>query len=161
MFHFTKKRAVVAAVVGSLALSVGAYAYFTASGTGSGTASTGSASGITITHTNAATLGVLYPAGAGRQVNLDVLNPSDGPQQVGSVKLDSITADAEHGSCDVSSSVTPTNASPAFTMADVPINGRLDGHQTVQTSGTLKMNDTGVSQNNCQGATLTLHFSSN
>ena len=42
MFHFTKKRAVVIAAIGSLAVGAGAYAYFTSTGAGSGTATIGS-----------------------------------------------------------------------------------------------------------------------
>jgi hypothetical protein len=151
MFHFTKKRAVVIAVVGSLALGAGAYAYFSAAGAGTGSATTGSSSAIVITHTNQATLGSMYPGGPGRTVNIDVGNPSDGSQYVGSVHVDSITTDTDHGTCNLA----------AFTMPDVAISAALAGHQTVHTSGTLTMSDTGVSQNSCEGAPLTLHFSSN
>ncbi|MEA2184468.1 MAG: hypothetical protein QOF69_3653, partial [Solirubrobacteraceae bacterium] len=60
MFHFTKKRAVVVAVVGSLALSIGAYAYFTSTGSGNGTATTGSSSLFSVT-SQAPTGGPLTP----------------------------------------------------------------------------------------------------
>lgn len=49
MFHFTKKRAVVMTVLGSLALPVGAYAHFTSTGSGSGSATVGTSTEWAVT----------------------------------------------------------------------------------------------------------------
>jgi hypothetical protein len=51
MFHFTKKRAAVMTVVGSLALPVGAYAHLTSTGSGSGPATVGTSTEWTVTTT--------------------------------------------------------------------------------------------------------------
>jgi hypothetical protein len=151
---FTKKRALVLGVVASMTLGAVAFAYFTANGSGTGSASVGSSAAVTITQTN--TLAALYPTTA-QAVNLDVKNNGSGSQYVGDVHLVSIAPDAGHASCDTSSS----GANAAFTMADVPVAATLAAGATTSKVGSLAMNDTGVSQDSCQGATLTLTFSSN
>jgi hypothetical protein len=153
MFHFTKKRAIVMAVVGSLALSVGAYAYFSANGSGSGSATTGSSSPVTISSTSPTTL---YPTKSSL-VTITVANPGGGPQKVGTVHLDGITADVAHAACVVSSS----GANAAFTMDDLTLNRIIAAGASTSENVWLTMNDTGADQNNCQGATLTLAYSSN
>jgi hypothetical protein len=154
MRFFTKKRAVILGVVAAMAFSAAAVAYFTTGGSGTGSATVGTSSTALITQTN--TLAALYPT-TSQAVNLNINNPGSGSQFVNAVHLDSITADAGHSSCDVSSS----GANAAFTMADVTVNETLAAGATTSKSGSLARNDTGVSQDSCQGATLTLHFSSN
>ena len=154
MRHLTKKRAVILAVVAAMAFSAAAIAYFTGGGSGSGSATVGTSSTALITQTN--TLGALFPA-TSQPVNLDIKNTGTGSQFVNAVHLVSISADSGHTSCDVSSS----GANAAFTMADVAVGETLAAGATTSKSGTLTMNDTGVSQDSCQGATLTLTFSSN
>lgn len=154
MRHLTKKRAVVLGVVASLAISAVAVAYFTGSGAGTGSATVGTSSTALITQSN--TLGALYPS-TSQTVNLDIKNTGSGSAFVNKVHLDGITADAGHAACDVSSS----GAAAAFTMADVTVGETLAAGATTSKSGSLAMNDTGVSQDSCQGATLTLSFSSN
>ena len=51
MFHFTKKRAVVMTVAGSLALPVGAHAHFTSTDSGSGSATVGTSTEWTVATT--------------------------------------------------------------------------------------------------------------
>jgi hypothetical protein len=155
MRHFTKKRvAILSVVVAAMAVSAVAFAYFTNSGSGTGSATVGTAASALITQTN--TLDALYPS-TSQAVNLDIKNTGSGSQFVDKVHLASITADAAHASCDVSSS----GANAAFTMADVTVGETLAAGATTSKSGSLAMNDTGVSQDSCQGATLTLHFTSN
>ena len=149
MFQFTKKRAVVAmAVVGSLALSVGAYAYFSAAGAGTGTAKSGTTSPVTITQTNLP-IATLYP-GTSQPVHLDVKNVGEGTQLVRMVRLDSVSTDKGQA-CD-------TNA---FTMADIAINARMAHNEVTSQTGSLAMSDTDADQNGCQDAILTLTFASN
>ena len=154
---FGTKRALVAAGL-TAAVGVGlagsAFAYFTANGSGSGAATVGSASAITLDGT---ITGDLYPGGAPAAVSVKVTNPGSGSQHVGSVHLVSIAADAGHAACDTSVSGT----TPAFTMSDISVNGLVAGGANTTVSGSLQMNDTGVSQNACQGAALTLTLSSN
>jgi hypothetical protein len=45
-------------------------------------------------------------------------------------------------------------------MADVPVGATLASGTSTSRAGWLTMNDTGVNQNACQHATLTLRFSS-
>ena len=154
MRHFTKKRAVILGIVAAMAFSAAAVAYFTTGGSGTGSATVGTSSAALITQTN--TLGALYPT-TSQPVNLSIKNTGSGSQFVNQVHLDSIAADAGHASCDVSSS----GANAAFTMADVAVGETIAAGATVSKSGSLAMNDTGVNQDSCQGATLTLTFSSN
>ena len=132
-----------------------AYAYFTSTGSGTATATVGTSSAVTLKGTVS---GTLYP-GASSTVTLTVDNPSSGKQRVGTVSLEKIAADAGHSTC----SVATTGGNPDFTMADVVVNktyGPGNG-QAVTPTGTLAMNDTGVNQDACQGATLTLTLKSN
>lgn len=156
----TSKKAVVllATLVVAVAASIGAYAWFSASGSGSGTASVGNASGVSLAGT---IIGTLYPAGDPASVSVVVTNNGSGSQFVNSVKLDSITTDVDHSTCDL----TVSGGNAAFTMADIPVgatftkSGTAGDHKTV--IGSLQMNDTNADQGACQGAPLTLHFSSN
>jgi hypothetical protein len=152
----TKRRALFALTTALLVVVVGgAYAYFTTSGTGTGTASVGSSSAVTL---HATVTGSLYP-GTSSPVSFTVDNPSTGKQRVGTISLLSVTTDASHSEC----STVISGGNPDFTMAAVTANqnfGTGNG-QAVTTGGTLAMNETGVSQDKCQGATLTLNVKSN
>jgi hypothetical protein len=151
MFHFTKKRAVAMAVVGSLALSAGAYAFFTSTGTGGGSASVGTSADIVITATSP---DKLYPT-TSSLVTVTIANPGGGPQKVGKVKLDSITS-TNKPDC-----VMTANApNAAFTMADITIDAAIPAGGSIAKDVWLTMNDTGVNQNTCAGAELALHLSS-
>jgi hypothetical protein len=156
MPHLTKKRVISAlASLCVLAVAAGAYAYFTTSGSGTATATVGSSSAVTIKGT---VTGNLYP-GSSSPVSLTVDNPSSGKQRVGTISLEKITADAGHSTC----SVVSTGGNPDFTMANVVVDKTFPAGngQAVTPGGTLTMNDTGVNQDACQGATLTLTLKSN
>lgn len=156
MNPLNRKRAVIGlAAVCVVAVAAVAYAYFTSTGSGTATATVGTSSAVTIKGTVS---GNLYP-GSSSTVTLTVDNPSSGKQRVGTVSLEKITADAGHSTC----SVVTTGGNPDFTMADVVVNktyGPGNG-QAVTPTGSLTMNDTGISQDACQGATLTLTLKSN
>jgi hypothetical protein len=156
MDFLTNRRTLTAlAGVCVLAVAAGAYAYFTTTGSGTATATVGTSSAVTLKGTVS---GNLYP-GSSSPVTLTVDNPSSGKQRVGTISLEKITADAGHASC----SVVITGGNPDFTMADVVVNKTYapGNGQAVTPSGTLAMNDTGVSQDACQGATLTLTLKNN
>ncbi len=142
-------------VVVGLALAGIAVAYFTSSGSGTGTASVGASSNVTL---HGAVAGSLYP-GASATVSLTLDNPSPGSEFVGTVHLESITPDAGHSGC----STAIAGGNPDFTMPDVAVNQSFpNGNgQALATTGTLTMRETGVNQNACQGATLTLNLTSN
>ncbi|MGN6586195.1 MAG: hypothetical protein ACTHKT_01830 [Solirubrobacterales bacterium] len=156
MHHITKKRALVAfSCVTALAIAGVAYAYFTSTGSGTATAKVGTSSAVTVKGTVS---GNLYP-GASSQVSFTIDNPSSGSQRVGTISLTGITVDAAHSTC----SVVISGGNPDFTMPAVAVNATFapGNGQAVTPKGTLTMNDTGVSQNACQGAELTLALSSN
>ncbi|HEY5943370.1 MAG TPA: hypothetical protein VIT89_11000 [Solirubrobacterales bacterium] len=156
MTPLNRKRVLVGvASICVLAVAAVAYAYFTSTGSGTATATVGTSSAVTLKGTVS---GTLYP-GASSTVTLTVDNPSSGKQRVGTVSLEKITADAGHSTC----SVVTTGGNPDFTMADVVVNktyGPGNG-QAVTPTGSLTMNDTGLNQDPCQGATLTLSLKSN
>jgi hypothetical protein len=156
MHHLTSKRALVAlGCLSTLAIAAVAYAYFTSTGSGTATAKVGTSSAVTLKGTVA---GNLYP-GSSSQVSFTVDNPSSGAQRVGTISLTGITVDAGHSTC----SVVITGGTPDFSMPAVAVNATFPpgNGQAVTPKGTLTMNDTGVNQNACQGAELTLALSSN
>jgi hypothetical protein len=156
--HLSKKRVVLAAiVVVALAIASGvAYAYFTATGAGSGNATVGSPTTIVLTPT---ITGTLYPGGSAASVSVVVKNNGGGAQYVDKIHLASITPDAPlHSTCVTTIGAGPTNA---FTMADISVGSTIAAGGTTTKVGSLQMNDTGISQDACQGATLTLNLTSN
>lgn len=156
MDSLAKRRALMAlAGLCVFGIAAAAYAYFTTTGSGTATATVGTSSAVTLKGT---VTGNLYP-GSSSPVTLTVDNPSTGKQRVGTISLEKITPDAGHASCSVV--IAPGN--PDFTMADVVVNKVFGpgNAQAVTPGGTLAMNDTGVSQDACQGATLTLTLKNN
>jgi hypothetical protein len=151
------KRRTVFVLTAALMVAVvsGAYAYFTTTGAGTGTAAVGSSSAVTL---HATVTGSLFP-GTSSPVSFTVDNPSSGAQRVGTISLSSITVDAGHSEC----STVITGGTPDFAMPAVAVNHSFasGSGQAVTPGGTLTMNDTGVSQDKCQGATLTLHLTDN
>jgi hypothetical protein len=155
MLWITRKRALALTTIGVLVVAAGAYAYFTSSGSGTATATVGSGSAVTIKGTVSSTL---YPGGSS-PVTFTIDNPSSAAQRVGTITLASIAVDAGHSTC----SKVITGGTPDFAMPAVVVNKVFPSGngQAVTPTGTLTMNDTGVSQDACQGATLTLNLTSN
>jgi hypothetical protein len=152
----TKRRALIAlGCTCALAVAGVALAYFTSSGSGTANATVGSSSTVTLHGT---VTGSLYP-GTSSPVSFTVDNPSAGSQRVGTITLASITVDAGHSTC----STTISGGNPDFSMPAVAVNKVFPtgNGQSVTPPGTLTMNETGVSQDACQGATVTLHLTNN
>jgi hypothetical protein len=149
-----KKRLLIPVGLVVLGAAGVASAYFTNLGAGTGTATVGSAASVTLHGTVASTL---YPGGSST-VNFTVDNPSGGSELVNTIHLASITPDAGHSGC----STVITGGKPDFTMADVAASQSFPAGngQTVTATGTITMNETGVNQDACQGATLTLNLTS-
>ncbi len=144
-----KKRVLVPiSILAALIVAGAAIAYFTSTGSGTGTATVGSTRAVTL-HGTAAT--TLYP-GTTSSVSFTVDNPSSGTQRVGTIRLVSVATDAGHSGCVVAD----------FTMPDVVANQSFPSGnaQAVTATGTLTMANTGVAQDACQGAPLTLTLSS-
>jgi hypothetical protein len=157
MGGFVKRKGVLIPVSVILGLAVAgiAVAYFTSTGSGTGTATVGASSNLTLHGTVA---GSLYP-GASSTVNFTLDNPSSGSEYLNTIHLESVTPDAGHSGC----STVITGGNPDFTMPDVSANQSFPhgNGQAVTATGTLTMHETGVNQNACQGATLTLNLTSN
>jgi hypothetical protein len=157
MARINKKRVVAAlATTCVLALAAGAYAYFTSTGSGTATATVGSSSAVVLHGTVS---GSMYPGGS-QTVTLTVDNPGSGAQRVGTVSLTKVQSDGTHSGC--VTTIAPTE-NPAFAMPAVVVNKTYSpgNAQAVTPAGTLTMNDTGLNQDACQGATLTLTLASN
>jgi hypothetical protein len=156
MFGITRNR-VVAAVFAVVVLgaAVGAYAYFTSTGSGTATATVGTSQAVVIKGTVG---GTLVP-GVSQTVTFTIDNPSTGAQKVNTISLSEVKADAGHPTC----LTTISGEKPDFTMAAVTVNKTYatGNNQAVTPTGTVSFNDTGISQDGCQGATLTLKFTSN
>jgi hypothetical protein len=154
---WTTKRRVLIALGCTCALAVAgvALAYFTTSGSGTGNATVGSSSAVTL---HATVSSNLYP-GTSSPVSFTVDNPSSGSQRVGTITLSSITVDAGHSTC----STTISGGNPDFSMPAVTVNQTFaaGNGQSVTPTGTLTMKETGVNQDACQGATITLHLTNN
>jgi hypothetical protein len=146
---FTKKRSIIGliAVVAVVAMSVGAYAYFTTTGQGTGAATVGASQQVTLHGTTA---GLLYPGGPSRTVSFTVDNPSPGNQFVGTIKLDSV--DTGVAGCD----------GTWFTMPDVNASQQVapGNGDSITATGQLSFNESGTDQSACKNATLTLNLSS-
>jgi hypothetical protein len=126
-----------------------AFAYWTGSGTGSGTGTAGSGGTATLTGTVA---GGLAP-GTARAVSFTAANSSDADIQITTVHLDGITVDAGHAACEVAD----------MTMADVTEEHEVPAGATAEAlpvDGSLVYANTGLNQDACKGATLTLTLSS-
>jgi hypothetical protein len=178
MKRFMNKKLLVVGLAAGLALGIGgaAFAYFTSSGSGTGTAQVGTATNnIVVTGTETA---ALVPAGPGGTVHFTVANSATVPEQLSTIHLASISINTSSSAytsatatqqglwnaCDTTVGTAATLSDPAFSMADVsPSNsdGDIAGGATAQAltaTGTLFMNNTGVNQDNCENAPLTLTF---
>jgi hypothetical protein len=153
MFHASGKRRLVATlgVAGSLALAVGAYAYFTSNGSGTGPATVGAASNWTVT-VAAATGGPLYPGAGSQSLAYTVTNPSSGHQQLSSTTAEVV---ATAGGWIKSAGVeVPGCAASGFTAENTsPAAQNLAGGATAAGSVVVTMQDTLTNQNACQSKT--------
>jgi hypothetical protein len=148
---FGKKRTLALAVVAVLAVAGAAIAYWSTTGSGSGSGSVASSNGTITLH---GTINSALTPGGNSSVSFTADNAGSSSLQVGTVHMDSVSADSGHSSCVVAD----------FTMPDVAENQTVaaGASGTALTSdGTLSMADTAVNQDACKGATLTLSLSSN
>jgi hypothetical protein len=150
-----KKVAAIAAAVGiTLGLGGAAFAYFTSTGTGSGSGAVGTASNdITVVGTETTPV---FPGGATGSVSFTASNGNTtNPERLSTIHFTGAVADSGHATagCDA--------AMLDLSMNDVTVNQTLAANASgvsLTPTGTLVMGDTGSSQNPCEGATLTLSF---
>jgi hypothetical protein len=141
------------ALVVVAASAVGAYAYFTASGSGTGSATVGTSSALTISQTGS--ISGLTPNGPAASVAYTINNPSaKGAQNLGKVSISSVTVNNAPG-CDAAANFTVTPAASA--VGTIAAGGTFTSAPASQPS--IQMLDTGVNQDVCQGASLSLALS--
>jgi hypothetical protein len=157
-FKFLNKKAVAVGVSAGVALGItgAAFAFFTSTGTGSGAGVVGTAgNNIVVTGTETA---ALFPGGPGGQVTFTAANTAAQPEQISTITLVSVAADATHATA----GCTPALGDWSMAPVTVPqADGKILAGATAQpltSAGSLLMGDTLTNQNVCQGATLTLTF---
>jgi hypothetical protein len=146
-----KRKKVIAALgaVGAVAITAIAVAYWTGGGTGSGTAEVGTSGAVVLTGTVAPGIS----PGTEEPVSFTAANGSGSSIQVTKIHLVGIAVGGANAACETAD----------FTMADV-----TEGHlvpagataDALPNEGSLVYVNTGVSQDACKGATLTLTLSS-
>jgi hypothetical protein len=145
-----RKRIIVAlGAVGAVAITAFAVAYWTGGGSGTGSADVGTSGTVALTGTVAPGIS----PGNAEPVSFTASNGSGSPIQVTDIHLVGITADGEHDTCEIGD----------FTMADVPEGQSVPAGATnvaLPNEGSLVYANTGVDQDACQGATLTLTLAS-
>ncbi|WP_346386393.1 hypothetical protein [Nocardioides sp.] len=146
-----KKRSTIGlAVVSMLALSIGAYAYWTNSGTGTGSAATGTTAGITVNQTSV--VSGLYPGSPAQALSGNFDNGNAGPIHVASV-TGTVTSTGAVG-CSPADFVV--SGSPAANVQEVP-----SGTGVGSWSGlSVAMTNTAANQDACKNATLTISYTS-
>ncbi|MDX6615979.1 MAG: hypothetical protein QOD60_1070 [Solirubrobacterales bacterium] len=150
MHRFTKKGlfaafgVVAVVVIGGLAL-----AYWTGGGSGTGTSTAGTSGTVVLTGTSPAGIA----PGTSAAVTFTAANSGAAAVYVTTVHMVSLAADAGHSAC--------TTAD--FSMADTTQNHQVPAGATVEAlpvTGSLVYANTGISQDACKGATLTLTLTS-
>lgn len=152
MHNFISNRKRTVAVLGAVAamvVAIAAVAFWTGSGSGTGTGAVGTSGAVTLTGTVAEGSA---PGGA-VAVSFTAANPSGSPIQVTEVQLAGVTVDEAHATC----------VTADFTMAGVVENHEVPAGATVEplpVDGSLAYANTGINQDACKGATLTLSLTS-
>lgn len=151
------RRKITGITVGAVALVLiggGAIAYWTLTGGGTGSAETGTADG-TLTVNQTSVISDLRPGGAAQTLSGNFDNTDDSPVYVNSVtvSIDSVVTVPPGGSCDATD-YTLTGA--VMTVeAEVP-SGVAQG---AWTGATIAFNNkAAVNQDDCQGATVNLAY---
>ena len=161
MKRFISKKTVAIGLTAGLILGAGgaAFAYFSSSGTGTGSATVGTSGGVNIAQTN--TVAGLVPNGPAQTIDYTVTNPLTNP---GSEFVNQVTVSV----ASVSGAGTLTGAgidacTPSlFTVTQgLPIGQTLASGGTANGTATISLPDDGNNQDNCQGVTLNLSYSSN
>lgn len=148
--QFTHKvKVAIVASVATLAIAGAAFAYFTTTGSGTGSGTTGTATAMAL---HGVVTDTMYP-GTESEVTFTIDNDSPGHQLLNTITLTNVTTDVGHATC----IVADFTMDPVVANEDIPSGDAND----VVATGTLKMANTGISQDGCKGAPLTLNLTSN
>jgi len=149
---------VVAAALGLI--GGGAYAYWTLTGGGSGSATTGTVAG-TLTVNQTSTISDLRPGGTAQTLSGDFDNTDTSPVYVASVTatVSSVTKaeGAPAGTCTTGDYTIV--GSPWAVGTEVASGTSVGSWGTTGTPMTIVFNDTAANQDACQGATVTITYS--
>jgi hypothetical protein len=150
MTRIKKKWAVVAVVAAVFIGGGAAFAYWTQSGSGTGSAANGTTVPITVNQTS--TISGLAPGLAPVPLSGNFDNPNPSAVYVGSVSA-TVTA----------TSVVGCLPGDYVIGGTAPVNTEVASGTGVGswTGLNVKLTDTGVSQNLCKGATITISYTSN
>ncbi len=148
-FNGRKRTSAALGILLALVVAGGAFAYWTISGGGTGSATAGTVtSDLTVTQLSAVT--GLYPGGSPVALPVRISNANSAPVKVGSL------------SAALDGSTLPTGCTVADFAVSGPValNTMIGGSASLDNSGlTVQMVETGVNQDACKGATVTLQYS--
>jgi hypothetical protein len=155
--HFKRKTLVVSATVFAVLVAVGAYAYWTNGGSGSGSAASGTNAAITVTQTSTPT--GLYPGGTPAALAGKFNNANSGPVHVNEVSatIGAITGPNISGGTPCTAGDYALDGFPVTVDADIAVGTAVGAWS----GGTIAMVETGVNQDGCKGATVTVNYTSN
>jgi hypothetical protein len=164
MKRFMNKKVVAIGLAAGLTLGAAgaAFAYFTSSGTGTGSATVGSSAGLNIAQVGS-TSGIV-PNGPAQTVNYTVTNNTSSAESVHqvTVTIATISGAGSLTGTDSLGNVYDTCSPSLFTVTQgSPLNANLQPGHSASGTATIALPDDGNNQDNCQGATLNLSFSSN
>src|SRR5215211_4130863 len=144
LFITKKAIAIVASFAVAIGAAVGGYAYFTAGGEGTGPATVGEATPIDL---SSPSVGDLYPGGDDLSVTVTIANGGSSAQYVNTVS----GTVRDSGGCD----------GGWFEVDPITYQDELaaNGSDTAGTS--IRMLESHTNQDACQGASLTVDWSSN
>jgi hypothetical protein len=162
-------KSAVAVVAGAALVAGGAgvaYAYWTATGTGTGSATTSTgAPNLSFGATSALT--AMYPGDAPQAFHVDLTNNAQNKAYVAGVKA-YLTIDSAHATAGCSAadyvlgaSTAGTAAAPGSAATAIPLTWtatELASNGSATVSGAIGFNDTGVSQDACKGASVTINY---
>ncbi len=172
MKRFMNKKVATIGLAAGLALGAAgaAFAYFSSSGSGTGSGTVGSSQTVTvvqdsITYNGPGGTGVNLQPGDTATVAFGITNPG-GNQYVNQISLTGFTSNKTGcASADTDTSDAPGTNSEAGWITMVPVTVGADfGNGTDQTTGktgTVTFHDESYLQDVCQGASITLDYSSN
>jgi hypothetical protein len=151
------KAFVASATVCAVLVAVGAYAYWTNGGSGSGSAASGTNAAITVTQTTTPT--GLYPGGAASSLAGKFNNTNDGSVHVNEVSatIGAITGPNITVGTPCTADDYVLDGFPVTVDDDIAVGTAVGAW----TGGTIAMLETGVNQDGCKGATVTVNYTSN
>ena len=164
MKRFMNKKVAAIGLAAGLALGAAgaAFAYFSSTGAGTGTASDGTSAGLDIAQTN--TVSNIQPDGVTHEIDYTVTNNNPGTEAVHQVTVTVASISGAGSLTGTDSLGNPYDACmpSLFTVVQgSALDADLAHLGTASGTATVALKDDGNNQDNCQGATLNLSFSSN